>query len=252
MAAVKVLVTGGAGFIGSNLVTVDDVVKANLAAMRAPTVLAAGSIFNIAYGGSQFVRAARIRRATDWRDRAEVHTESGLVRQMSPRALQVLGFEASLLFLSERRATQTGDRWGSGKARIERVELIDKFGKQVIRVGSGEPITVRLWWATSEPVATPVFTDSVQTLQGVVVSGPTTRESGEVPEKIDGSGWVDLKMDQFPLLPGTYDITASLTDSTLAHPYDVRRNVLPIDVDRKGPVEPSGIVSFGDIWAFGP
>jgi hypothetical protein len=89
-------------------------------------------------------------------------------------------------------------------------------------------------------------------LQGVVVSGPTTRESGEVPEKIDGSGWVDLKMDRFPLLPGTYDITASLTDFTLAHPYDVRRNVLRIDVDRKGPVEPSGIVSFGGVWVFGP
>jgi ABC-type polysaccharide/polyol phosphate transport system ATPase subunit len=156
------------------------------------------------------------------------------------------------LFLSEHRATETGDRWGSGEARIERVELIDKFGKQVMRVGSGEPITVRLWWATSEPVARPVFTVSVQTLQGVVISGPTTRESGEVPEKIDGSGWVDLKMDRFPLLPGTYDITASLTDFTLAHPYDVRRNVLRIDVDRKGPVEPSGIVSFGGVWAFGP
>ncbi|HUC14264.1 MAG TPA: Wzt carbohydrate-binding domain-containing protein, partial [Acidimicrobiales bacterium] len=156
------------------------------------------------------------------------------------------------LFLSEHRPTETGDRWGSGEARIERVELIDKFGKQVMRVGSGEPITVRLWWATSEPVARPVFAVSVQTLQGVVVSGPTTRESGEVPEKIDGSGWVDLKMDRFPLLPGTYDITASLTDFTLAHPYDVRRNVLRIDVDRKGPVEPSGIVSFGGVWAFGP
>jgi ABC-type polysaccharide/polyol phosphate transport system ATPase subunit len=156
------------------------------------------------------------------------------------------------LFLSEHRATETGDRWGSGEARIERVELIDKFGKQVMRVGSGEPITVRLWWATSEPVARPVFAVSVQTLQGVVVSGPTTRESGEVPEKIDGSGWVDLRMDRFPLLPGTYDITASLTDFTLAHPYDVRRNVLRIDVDRKGPVEPSGIVSFGGVWAFGP
>jgi len=25
-------------------------------------------------------------------------------------------------------------------------------------------------------------------------------------------------MERFPLLPGTYDITASLTDFTLAHP----------------------------------
>ncbi len=32
------------------------------------------------------------------------------------------------LFLSEHRPTETGDRWGSGEARIERDELIDKFG----------------------------------------------------------------------------------------------------------------------------
>jgi len=35
-------------------------------------------------------------------------------------------------------------------------------------------------------------------------------------------------------------------------PYDVHRNVLRIDLDRKGPVEPSGIVSFGGVCAFGP
>jgi hypothetical protein len=38
----------------------------------------------------------------------------------------------------------------------------------------------------------------------------------------------------------------------MAHPYDVRRNVLRMDVDRKGPVEPSGIVSLGGRWVFGP
>jgi hypothetical protein len=59
-------------------------------------------------------------------------------------------------------------------------------------------------------------------------------------------------LDRFPILPGTYDITASLTDFTLAHPYDVRRNVLRMDVDRKGPVETNGIVSFGGVWVFGP
>jgi hypothetical protein len=86
----------------------------------------------------------------------------------------------------------------------------------------------------------------------VVVSCPTTREGGEVPEKLDGSGWVDLVLERFPILPGTYDLTASLTDFTMAHPYDVRRNVLRMDVDRKGPVEPTGIVSLGGHWVFGP
>jgi ABC-2 type transport system ATP-binding protein len=165
---------------------------------------------------------------------------------------QVVEAYTGSITLSEHRPTETGDRWGSGEARIERVTLLDRSGGQTTRVGSGEPLTVRLWYATSQPVERPVFSVSLQTLQGVVISNPTTREGGEVPEKLDGSGWVDLVIEHFPILPGTYDITASLTDFTLAHPYDVRRNVLRMDVDRKGPVETNGILSRGGHWAFGP
>jgi Wzt C-terminal domain len=154
--------------------------------------------------------------------------------------------------LDEHRPTERGDRWGSGEARIERVELLDHYGRQVTRVGSGEPLTVRMWYATSEPVARPVFSVSLQTLQGVVISGPTTREPGEVPDKLDGEGWVDFRLDRFPLLPGTYDLTVSLMDYNMAHPYDVRRNVVRMDVDRNGPVEPAGVVSLGGSWLFGP
>jgi ABC-2 type transport system ATP-binding protein len=165
---------------------------------------------------------------------------------------QVVEAYTGSITLSEHRPTETGDRWGSGEARIERVTLLDRSGGQTTRVGSGEPLTVRLWYATSQPVERPVFSVSLQTLQGVVISNPTTREGGEVPEKLDGSGWVDLVIEHFPILPGTYDITASLTDFTLAHPYDVRRNVLRMDVDRKGPVETNGILSLGGHWSFGP
>ena len=165
---------------------------------------------------------------------------------------QVIEAYTGSITLAEHRPTETGDRWGSGEARIERVALLDRAGLQSTRVGSGEPLTVRLWYTTSEPVERPVFSVSLQTLQGVVVSCPTTREGGEVPEKLDGSGWVDLVLERFPILPGTYDLTVSLTDFTLAHPYDVRRNVLRMDVDRKGLVEPTGIVSLGGHWAFGP
>ena len=165
---------------------------------------------------------------------------------------EVVEAYTSSIVLDEHRPTDTGDRWGSGEARIERVELLDREGTATNRLRSGEPATVRLWYATSEPVAHPAFSISLQTLNGVVVSGPTTREADSMPEKIDGEGWVDFRIERFPLLPGTYDITASLMDFTLAHPYDVRRNVLRFDVDRKGPTEPAGIVSLGGAWSFGP
>jgi len=156
------------------------------------------------------------------------------------------------IVLGEHRATERGDRWGSGEARIERVELMDRHGRQGTRVGSGEPMTLRLWYNTSEPVSRPVFAVQFLTLQGVIIFGPSTRESEQVPEKLDGSGWVDLRVPKFSFLPGTYDVTASVMYYTMSHPYDVRRNILRIDVDRKGPTEPAGIVSLGGTWSLGP
>jgi ABC-type polysaccharide/polyol phosphate transport system ATPase subunit len=169
-----------------------------------------------------------------------------------PRAV-VEAYTGSMV-LPERKVApaEDGDRWGSGEAKIERVELIDGQGRQTTRLGTNEPLTIRIWYTCSEPVERPVFSVSVQTLQGIVVYAPTNKEPGHVPEKIDGSGWVDLRLVKFPLLPGTYDITAAVTDFTLAHTYDSRRNVLRFDVDRKGPVEPAGIVSLGGGWVFGP
>lgn len=183
-------------------------------------------------------------------DHAVWFKKGHLLADGEPR--QVVEAYTGSIVLDDHRPAETGDRWGSGEARIERVELVDHNGLSTNRVFTGEPVTVRLWYATSEPVARPVFGVSLQTLQGVVVSAPTTKESEVVPEKIDGEGWVDLRLGHFPLLPGTYDITASLTDYTISHPYDVRRNVLRIDVDRRGQVEPAGIVSLGGHWTFGP
>lgn len=141
-----------------------------------------------------------------------------------------------------------GNRWGSGEAKIDKVELLDRNGAVVTKIACGDPLTLRLWYSTTEPVARPVFAIAVQTVQGIVVSNPRTREADLVPEKLDGTGYVDFRVARCPLLPGAYLITASLTDFTISHPYDVRRNVVRFDVDRKGAVEPDGIVTLGGSW----
>ena len=160
----------------------------------------------------------------------------------------VEAYTGSIVMDHPASGSDRGDRWGSGEAKIDRVELIGRAGEPVKRFPSGEPLTIRLWYSTTEPVPRPVFSVAVQTLQGIVVSNPTTREADLVPEKLDGVGHVDLVLAHCPLLPDTYDLTVSVTDFTMAHFYDVRRNVLRFDVDRKGRHEPAGIVSFGGTW----
>ncbi len=155
--------------------------------------------------------------------------------------------------LAEHRPTETGDRWGSGEARIERVALLDRSGLPDDQGGQrGAP--------DRAPLVHDVRAGRAARLLGLPADPArawwsATRRPGRAARcrrNWTGAGGWTWSSSSFPILPGTYDITASLTDFTLAHPYDVRRNVLRMDVDRKGLVETTGIVSLGGHWAFGP
>jgi hypothetical protein len=89
---------------------------------------------------------------------------------------------------------------------------------------------------------------AVHTLNGTHVTGPNTRNADCVPEKLDGTGHVDLVFDRLLLVPGTYDLTVSLFDFHCLHPYDFRHKVLRFDVERGSLHEEYGVVSLGGQW----
>jgi len=141
-----------------------------------------------------------------------------------------------------------GERWGSGEAQIEEVELLDGSGRGVTRVRTGDAATVRLHYRFHEPVDKPVFAVTIQTLDGTHISGPTTRDADDVPDRLAGSGHVDLSFDRLMLLPGTYDVNVSIHDYSCLHPYDVRHKVLRFDVEPGEPHESFGFVALGGRW----
>ena len=143
----------------------------------------------------------------------------------------------------------SGARWGSGEARIEKVELLDEHGGSTTRVRTGDRVTVRLHYAAGEPIERPVFGLALHTVDGFHVTGPNTREAGCVPDRIEGTGMVDFVVDRLMLLPGTYDITVALTDYGALHPFDYRHRALRFDVDPGTPHETfGGVVSLGGQW----
>ena len=151
----------------------------------------------------------------------------------------------------DRHDDGAGSRWGSGEGHIEAVELLNSDGATVTKVRSGDPATIRVHYNMSQPIERPVFAVAIHTVDGTHVTGPTNRDANCVPEKLDGTGHVDLEFDRLRLLPNTYDLTISLTDFHLMRPYDVRQQVLRFDVER-GPIhEADGLVSLGGIWRIG-
>ena len=148
----------------------------------------------------------------------------------------------------EEEAAADKNRWGSGEARVERFELLDAAGAVTTSVRTGDAVTVRLHWTAAEPVEKPVFGIAVHSVEGTEVSGPNTRDADLVPDKIDGTGTVDLHVPRLLLLPGTYDLSAAIYDFTRQHPYDHRHRALRFDVEPGTPREEHGFTSLGGSW----
>jgi ABC-2 type transport system ATP-binding protein len=151
----------------------------------------------------------------------------------------------------EAAATATvGARWGSGEGRIDRVELLDEQGAPTLRVHTGDRVTMRLSYSVTLPIERPVFGIAINTLEGMQVTGPNSREAGCVPDRIDGPGHVDITIDRLMLLPGTYDLTVAFTDYSALHPFDYRHRVVRFDVEPGEPRESfGGVVSLGGRWS---
>ncbi|HET7489807.1 MAG TPA: ABC transporter ATP-binding protein [Acidimicrobiales bacterium] len=144
-----------------------------------------------------------------------------------------------------------GARWGSGEGRIEAAELLGADGTPLGIVRTGDSVVVRLHYALNRPIERPVFGARIQTIQGVDVSYPNSRDAGWDLEVLEGRGHVDLCIDRLLLVPGTYDLSVGLYDDTLAHPYDVRRDVVRFHVEPGTPRESAGLVSLGGRWEIG-
>jgi ABC-type polysaccharide/polyol phosphate transport system ATPase subunit len=145
---------------------------------------------------------------------------------------------------------QHGTRWGSGEARLERIELLDSAGQPVKRVRTGDPMTIRFHYQVDETIEKPVFGLAIWALDGVRVTGPATRDGGLVPDRLDAGaeGHVDLRIDRLLLLPGTYDVSCSIHNSAGTHLWDMRHKVHRFDVEFGEPHEEYGVVSLGGVW----
>jgi hypothetical protein len=143
-------------------------------------------------------------------------------------------------------------RWGSQEARVEKIELLDAAGQPTKLVRTGDTVIFRFHYAADESIERPVFGMAILSLDGVWVTGPNTREADLVPDHINREGFVDLRVDRLLLLPGAYDVSASIVNYTFAHVYDYRHRALRFDVEVGQPREEHGIVSVGGEWEANP
>ncbi len=176
--------------------------------------------------------------------------EHGKLRRVGA-ATEVVDLYRDETHLDRRVDGEHGVRWGTGEVQVDQVEILGPDGEPTKTVRTGDPVTLRFRYKSQQPVERPVFGFWVQRIDGAYVTAPNLRDADLVPEKVDGDGWVDYRIDRLLLLPGAYDLSAAVYDYTLNHAYDHRERTLRFDVEFGDPHEERGLVSFGGDWSLG-
>jgi ABC-type polysaccharide/polyol phosphate transport system ATPase subunit len=165
--------------------------------------------------------------------------ENGMVREIGTGndvADAYLG-EVQVEMQAEEEA-KPESRWS--QLRLTDVELLDDRGRPTTRVATGDAVTFRLRYETTEPVLDPIFSFALSTPEGVLVTGPNTKEADVRVDKVEGEGTVELRVDRLLLLHGSYDITVDCTNRSVTHSYDRRAKMLRFDVTPGVPHETYG------------
>lgn len=138
-------------------------------------------------------------------------------------------------------------RQGTGEAVIEHYELfVDNHVNRVLR--SGGPVSVRIFYDASVPIPDPCFVLRYTSPDGRVIAETSTAEHALPLGSIFGKGSLEYEIPELRLVPGTYDLTASLTDRTGEKLFDRRDREIRFDVGQGALPDRNGLLSMGGRW----
>ncbi|HUK13341.1 MAG TPA: ABC transporter ATP-binding protein [Thermoanaerobaculaceae bacterium] len=166
-----------------------------------------------------------------------VSHDLGLVEQLADRALYLRGGSPVLLgtagavvaryrsdVASEESVGEaqvgTPRRWGNGDVTLDAVELVDRGGRPVRLLSSGEAAGIRLAYTAKAAKTDFVFGIAISREDGVHVFGTNTELDGWTSERLDGSGEVVVEFPALELAPGRYLVDAAVhSKAGLAYDY---------------------------------
>ncbi len=153
---------------------------------------------------------------------------------------------------STRRDGRTGEageaRWGSGEAEIDGVDLLSD-GRPVTSVRTGDEMTIRIRYTARERIENPVFGLALESHDGVYLWANNTRDLGHKIDAIMGSGTIECRIPRVMLQPGTFQLMASIVDSSTTHVFDYVREAARVAVDFGSPIESGGYIALDGQWS---
>jgi ABC-2 type transport system ATP-binding protein/lipopolysaccharide transport system ATP-binding protein len=141
-------------------------------------------------------------------------------------------------------------RLGSGEIRITSVEFLDPDGVSSGFLSTGEPATVRMHYRAESDLPSVTFGLSFTHESGVLIAGPNSGYGDRSLAVKAGTGFVDYVVDQLPLQPSTFLISAAAADH--GHVYDYRDRAFELRVRAQEAVTEPGITRIYGSWTLNP
>ena len=116
--------------------------------------------------------------------------------------------------------TETIRRWGTAEVKITSLRLLSDSGHERDHFIVGESMTVEMQYLAERDVKKAEFGLSFFREDGDFVGAPN-KQLAEIESSVTkGSGTVRCHIEQLPLLPAVYDVTATVYDASGAIAYD--------------------------------
>lgn len=132
-------------------------------------------------------------------------------------------------------------------AEILRVEFLDKDGKRRNVFETGEDIIARIYYRANRAILNPVFGVAIFTQDGIHITGPNTRTSNLLIEKVEGDGYLDFSILQNPFFSGSYRLTVILHDWKCITPFDFKEKGYFFQIISKEENQ-RGIIKLKHLW----
>jgi ABC-2 type transport system ATP-binding protein len=174
--------------------------------------------------------------------------DKGQIRQSGPAAEVIAAYTGGSYQPQTERDESSRNRWGTGDARINSIELLNHDGAiaQVIESNAGAQIRFQI--SAHTRIESPILRVQITRLNGDVVWATSTQRGTNTMRVLDGAATATLNIESTKLLEGTYFVSAAITDSTATTEFDHCENWLRFNVHKTN-VFDEGIVAINSTWS---
>lgn len=174
--------------------------------------------------------------------------DKGQIRQSGPAAEVIAAYTGGSYQPQTERDESSRNRWGTGDARINSIELLNHDGTvaQVIESNAGAQIRFQI--SAHTRIESPILRVQITRLNGDIVWATSTQRGTNTMRILDGPATATLNIESTKLLEGTYFVSAAITDSTGTIEFDHCENWLRFNVHKTN-VFDEGIVAINSTWS---